>query len=373
MSGVVGGGWSVVSPGVGRAVSVAAALGLLVVGGELFTTGVEWAGDRLGAGEAATGSVLAATATSLPETLIPVLAIVGGSGATVGVGAILGGPITLATLAMLVVAVTVAVGSVRGDRDRTVAVDREETRRDLAVFLAGFAIAFVAALADGPLSAPWVAVVLVALYATYLYRLATADDDVEFDLEPLEVGGLLDGHAGWLPGVAEDRDLARDPPDALVYGQTLAALAMLVVGSELFVGQIEWAAETVVPIPTVVVALLAAPVVSNLPEAIDGVVWLREGKDALAVEGITGSLSFQGTVAAAVGVAFTPWSLEPTWGSTDFVVASSVVVALASAGVLYARVRLVDAPPSVTLLGAVGSGYLVFAAVVAYYVVAGYV
>lgn len=352
---------------------MAVALGLLVVGGELFTTGVEWTGSRLGAGEAATGSVLAAVATSLPETLIPVLAIVGGSGATVGVGAILGGPVTLTTLAFLVVAVTVGVGAVAGDREYTVAMDLDETRRDLLVFLVGFAFAFAAALARGAMPASWVAAVLVGLYAGYLFRLLAADDGGEFDLESLEVGRVLDGRANWLPGVDDDRDLARDPPAILVYGQTLVALALLVAGSELFVGGIEWAARTVIPLPAVVVALVAAPVVSNLPEAVDGVVWLREGKDVLAVEQITGSLSFQGTVAPAIGVAFTPWSLEPAWGSTDFVVASSAVLALASGGALYARVRLGSSPPSALLLGALGSGYVAFAAVVAYYVVAGYV
>ncbi len=370
---VLGGAVSVVAPGVDRALVVVAALGLLLVGGELFTTGVEWAGSRLGAGEATTGSVLAALATSLPETLIPVLAIVGGSGATVGVGAILGGPITLTTLAFMVVAVTVTICAVTRDRELAVAIDRDETRRDLLVFLVGFALAFAATLVRGPVAAPWVAVALVALYAGYLVRLVSEDDDGEFDLERLEAGRVLDGRAGWLPGVVDDRDLAWNPPDALVYGQTLVALAFLVAGSELFVRQIEWASRTVVPLPAVVVALLAAPVVSNLPEAVDGVIWLREGKDALAVEQITGSLSYQGTVAPAVGVAFTPWSLRPAWGSTDFVVASSVVLALASGGVLYARVRLGSSPPSALLLGALGSGYVAFVALVAYYVVAGYV
>lgn len=376
MSGVAiaGGVTAVAGPAAGRALAVAAALALLVVGGELFTTGVEWVGDRLDAGEAATGSVLAALATAAPETLIPVLAIVGGSGATVGVGAILGGPVTLTTLALLVVAATVWAGAATGGRDAAVVIDREETRRDLLVFLAGFGLAFAAALGGGVLSSPWVAAVLVALYVAYLYRLlAATDSGGSVEVEPLELGAVLDAYAGWLPGGAVGRDRAQDPPRALVYGQTLAALAMLVVGSELFIQQVEWASATVLPLPTIVVALLAAPVVSNLPEAVDGVIWVHEGRDALAVEQITGALSFQGTVGVGIGVAFTPWTLAPTWGSTDFVVAASVVMALAAGVALYARVRLVDAPPSAALFGALGTGYLAFVAVVVYYVVAGYV
>lgn len=73
-----------------HAVVFAGSLVLFVAGGELFTTGVEWIGNRVGISESVTGSVLAALATTLPEALIPVVAILAGSGATVGVGSIVG-------------------------------------------------------------------------------------------------------------------------------------------------------------------------------------------------------------------------------------------------------------------------------------------
>lgn len=58
--------------------------------------------------ESATGSILAAVGTALPETVIPVIAIVsvllgrGDQAAAdeIGVGAILGAPFILATIAM---------------------------------------------------------------------------------------------------------------------------------------------------------------------------------------------------------------------------------------------------------------------------------
>ena len=87
------------------------ALAIILLGAELFTNGIEWFGHRLNLGEGAVGSVLAAVATALPETLIPVIAIIGpilaGTEASVGseevgVGAILGAPFTLATLAMFI-------------------------------------------------------------------------------------------------------------------------------------------------------------------------------------------------------------------------------------------------------------------------------
>src|SRR3954462_10491552 len=93
------------------------AVGLVVIllGAELFTNGIEWFGHKLNLAEGAVGSALAAVGTALPETMIPVVAIlISGRGAEasdsghgIGVGAILGAPFMLATLAMFVTAVAV--------------------------------------------------------------------------------------------------------------------------------------------------------------------------------------------------------------------------------------------------------------------------
>ncbi|MFC6940728.1 hypothetical protein ACFQE8_12270 [Salinirubellus sp. GCM10025818] len=65
--------------------------------------------------ESATGSILAAVGTALPETMIPVLAIVSvllgrgdqAAADAIGVGAILGAPFVLATIAMTLVGASV--------------------------------------------------------------------------------------------------------------------------------------------------------------------------------------------------------------------------------------------------------------------------
>jgi cation:H+ antiporter len=49
---------------------------IILFAAELFTNGIEWMGRKLGLGEGAVGSVLAAVGTALPETLIPIIAIV---------------------------------------------------------------------------------------------------------------------------------------------------------------------------------------------------------------------------------------------------------------------------------------------------------
>lgn len=92
-----------------------AAFALLLADAEIFTNAVEWLGHHLGVSESATGSLLAAVGTALPETMIPVTAIVSvpvgrGDQATadeVGVGAILGAPFMLATIGMSLIGASV--------------------------------------------------------------------------------------------------------------------------------------------------------------------------------------------------------------------------------------------------------------------------
>jgi len=66
---------------------------IILVACELFSNGVEWFGHRLDLGEGAVGSILAAIGTALPETIIPILAILvgaGDGGEGIGIGAIIG-------------------------------------------------------------------------------------------------------------------------------------------------------------------------------------------------------------------------------------------------------------------------------------------
>src|SRR3990170_7595219 len=78
---------------------------IILAGALLFTNAVEWMGHRLAMGQGAVGSLLAAVGTAMPETLIPIVAIIGGAEVSedVAVGAIIGAPFLLATIAMALV------------------------------------------------------------------------------------------------------------------------------------------------------------------------------------------------------------------------------------------------------------------------------
>jgi cation:H+ antiporter len=75
---------------------------VLIIGGAIgFTNAVEWLGKRLDLGAGVVGALLAAVGTALPESVIPIVALVGGGGEEaeqIAIGAIIGAPSLLGTL-----------------------------------------------------------------------------------------------------------------------------------------------------------------------------------------------------------------------------------------------------------------------------------
>src|SRR6187549_324606 len=131
---------------------LAVALVVILVAAELFTNGIEWFGHKLNLAEGAVGSVLAAVGTALPETMIPLIAILfGGSAAEsdagheIGVGAILGAPFMLATLAMFVTGLGVIFYKARRRTGETMPVDTRVLGLDIRYFFLAYSIAVGAA------------------------------------------------------------------------------------------------------------------------------------------------------------------------------------------------------------------------------------
>ena len=110
---------------------------VILAGALLFTNAVEWMGHRLAMGQGAVGSLLAAVGTAMPETLIPIVAIVGGAeGAEeVAVGAIIGAPFLLATIAMGLVGVSAFIYKDRREQGTELRAHGPTLRRDLRFFL----------------------------------------------------------------------------------------------------------------------------------------------------------------------------------------------------------------------------------------------
>jgi cation:H+ antiporter len=300
-------------------------LALILLGAELFTNGIEWFGHRLNLAEGAVGSVLAAVATAMPETLIPVIAILGPvifggpteSSHAIGVGAILGAPFMLSTLAMFVTGLAVLIFVRRGRRGTQMRINVRVLGRDVAFFLVGYGIAIGTAFLPAELSLlKWVAAgLLFVLYAIYV-RLHFSDAP-----EPGEADELGPLHATRLPGMRSrtvDVDIlpgARDdwelgggtPRMRIIVSQVLAALGLIIVGAQVFVGAVEHISTQIGLDPTIL-ALIIAPIATELPEKFNSVLWVRTGKDTLAMGNITGAMVFQSCIPTVLGLLFTTWS-----------------------------------------------------------------
>ena len=316
---------------------------LLLVGAEVFTNGVEWLGQRLGISESATGSILAALGTALPETLIPVIAILqGGSAAdSVGVGAILGAPLLLATIAMFLVGASAYLFAGRRDANEAIRFPPQSTERDLSFFLVAYTLAVAAAFVPKSFSIG-IAVVLLGLYAAYVYRSLRSGDLGEDDnMDDHYLGVVVEGGLEAV-GVDSDREHGSDPHTILVALQTLVALGFIVLGAQLFVTEIEFFSETVFSVPAAIVSLLLAPLATELPETFNSVLWMSRESDTLALGNITGAMAFQSTIPVTLGILFTSWDLSFQWGTTGFLNAISAVFALVSAGLVSLRVRSAD-------------------------------
>jgi cation:H+ antiporter len=277
-----------------------AAVVLIVAGAIVFTNAVEWLGVRLNLGQGAVGSLLAAVGTALPESMIPIVAVLRGGGeetVQIAIGAIIGAPFLLGTLAMLLVACSALLFRRRRGQGAEVAVDDAATRRDLTCFLALFPVGIAAGVMATSASAQLaVAGLLVAGYGLYTWRSVHGAGDAEGgeeELRPL--------HFDWTK---------HDPPHtAQIVVQFAVSLAAIIGGAELFVGAIEAIASSL-GVSALVLALVLAPLATELPEKFNSVIWMRQGKDVLAVGNITGAMAFQATIPVAFGLAATPWELD---------------------------------------------------------------
>ncbi|HXH71550.1 MAG TPA: sodium:calcium antiporter, partial [Mariprofundaceae bacterium] len=125
-----------------------AALVVVFLAAQLFTNALEYLGEKLGVSEGVTGSIFAAVGTAMPETIVPLVAILAGGAAVeinreVGLGAILGAPFMLGTLSLGVMALFAGLKSGWQARLRP---EHTGIRRDIAVFLSGFTLATLAGL-----------------------------------------------------------------------------------------------------------------------------------------------------------------------------------------------------------------------------------
>ncbi|MGC9665804.1 sodium:calcium antiporter [Planosporangium sp. 12N6] len=300
---------------------------------EWFVNAVEWLGQRLKVGPLAVGTILAAFGTALPESVVTFVAVVFGKDHAqkdIGVGAAMGGPLALATVAYGVtgwmmwsrrrrVAAAAMAGAqapagtkttgARSTGSGSIAAgsgtmdsgsgtgdvgDLRKLMRDQKWFLVIFVVKVALGLVAFTFK-PWLGLAFFAAYAVYFWREIRSGgdgDDAGEELEPLLLQRRRSTPATWA-----------------VATQTLVTLVIIFAASQLFVHQLD-AIGPMLGLPAAVTALLLSPIATELPEIMNAIIWVRQGKVPLALANISGAMMIQATVPSGLGLLFTPWRFD---------------------------------------------------------------
>lgn len=274
-------------------VLLAVMAGAIYLSCEFFVNGVEWVGRKFKIEQTATGTILAAFGTALPESVVTFVAVVFGHGAAqkqLGIGAALGGPLVLATIAYAVVGWTILAGA--GKAATPLPVDQHRLSRDQGWFILIFVVKVSLGLVAFAVK-PWLGILFLVAYAAYFRNEMRGEG----------------GHTEECPEPLKLAPKREQPPTWLAVTQTLLALAAIFAASQVFVGQLD-ALTKYLSLSPQLVALFISPIATELPETMNAIIWVRQGKQHLALANISGAMMIQATVPSAFGIFFTPWLLD---------------------------------------------------------------
>ncbi|TWJ18961.1 sodium:calcium antiporter [Geobacter argillaceus] len=323
-----------------NALMLLVALAIILLGATVFTNGLEWFGKKMNLSDGAVGSIFAAVGTALPETLVPIIAILFGSadaGHHIGVGAIIGAPFMLGTLALFISGVAVMVNRKKRDDYPFMRVDTVVMRRDMEYFLITYAAAMIATFLTHPVFKLVIAVMLVLSYMAYVLKTLKGNGH-----EPVEEADLD-------PCYFAPR--SHDPHFSIILAQVVCSLLLIVWGAYIFVEKVQ-VLSLQFGISPFILAMIIAPIATELPEKFNSVIWINKGKDTLAIGNITGAMVFQGSIITAIGIMMTEWKLS----HAAFVTAA---LTFASVGLAYGQIRVKKRlTPSTLLVG--GAFYFLF-------------
>ena len=305
---------------------------IIILGGcETFANGVEHVGNKAGLSHAAAGSLLAAVGTAMPETMIPILALVfgaGGHGEEIGIGAILGAPFMLTTLAFFLLGITVFILRFSGRRERAhLRPDLSAIRFELKYFIFVMILILGISLLRNDKINYIGAVLFVLLYAIYFQITLKHKSQVQEEYsELLYFNRFFKLKKNWTN----------------IIFQVLFGLGCIIFGAKVFVNNIALLSEAI-GVSALVLSLIIAPVATELPEKYNSITWTIRGKDTLAFTNITGAMTFQSMIPVSIGLLFTSWELH-------FTEIINISFALISAILVFLTIRRKDSLPALILL-----------------------
>jgi cation:H+ antiporter len=320
-----------------RVLVVAELLGafvLVVIAADSFTNAVEWIDARTKLTRGATGAIVAAIGSSLPETVVTVIALVvlgDPRSQAIGIGAVIGAPFMLATVIFSLIGVIALLRGTQGGRP-PLAILPAPTIFGGSLFFATFALALAASFVRARIVHEAAVVLVLAAYALYLWYHLREQDQISEDQAP----------------ALRIAPKAKNPSVGLVVLQLSVALVLMIVASRMFIASL-WQASFIFGISPLLMSLYLSPIATELPEASNVALWMRRKEDNLAMSNVLGAMMFQTSIACAIGIWATSWQLTPgayvagiaSLAAVALVVVTTIVrrrvepVALVCAGLLY--------------------------------------
>lgn len=318
-------------------------VGLLVIlgGCELFTNGIEWLGKRFNIAEGAVGSILAAVGTALPETMVPLVAIIGSfftksaAAENIAVGAILGAPFMLGTLAFFVTGLAVVIFTKQGKRPKEICVDNRYITRDMSYFLIVFFIATLTGIVKLPhIVKALLSIFFLCFYIYYIYITISRGGKIGEDLTALHFVRN-----------------SENPKRRWIFLQLLVSMTLIIGGAHIFVVYLE-KLSSLIHTPPLILSLILTPIATELPEKMSSILWVRQTKDTLALGNITGAMVFQTCIPVSVGLIGTKWVFD------SYCLASACITLASGLAIYISTSRRRCFSPSILMLG--GIFYLIF-------------
>lgn len=278
----------------------------------VFCNALEHLGSSLGISEGVTGSIFVAVGTALPETIVPIIALFGVANIDadeIGTGAILGPPLMLSTLSVALMAF--AVLKSRG-LSGMIRPEKTGLKRDFMFFCGGYFLAvalavihnfYVSRLLD-------IFIVGVLVFGYFIYVLLTLKASKHL---------VADGHATEAEDELMIKQYLKLPNNLFtVLLQSVVGLAGLIYFAHIFINGITGTSH-MLHFPAFLLSVILIPVATELPEKVNSILWIRRGKDTLAMGNITGAMVFQGLLLPPIGILFTPWVMSYDKAVSSFI------------------------------------------------------
>lgn len=288
---------------------------LIVLTCNLFTNSIEHLGKKFNLDESATGSILAAAGTALPETILPLIAIFqvkgnNSDGIEIGTGAILGSSFLLSAFALFISALAFIFFQ-KQKLKNPLNINFENFSRDYKFFIVAYFIAITSTFINEKNLKIIIGAFLICYWIFYAIKTISKSNENE-----------IEENCPNLYFAFSNKNLENNI--FIILLQTIFSLFLLFIFSKLFVDEIQ-AFSMLTKISPLVVSLVLSPLATELPEITNSIIWIKNKKDSLAISNITGAMVYQASICTSIGLIFTDWKFNSIATSNIFCTSCAVL------------------------------------------------